>query len=134
MALSTQRSLLVVGAANTQRLVALLPVTVDTVLSTRGRRRKTRRAAQMPALPAPSPPAVSCPLDPLDAGKAAKKRYTKPLDGSRSSQKQPYGVVPVAAIGSSMYSLRPSVLGTNVIFLSLCFLRVVGKLLCRCDW
>jgi hypothetical protein len=68
---STQRSLLVVGAANTQRLVALLPVTVDTVLSTRGRRRKTRHAAQMPALPAPSPPAVSCPLDPLDAGKAA---------------------------------------------------------------
>ena len=57
---------------------------------------------QTPALPAPSPPAVSCPLDPLDAGKAAKKRYTKPLDGSRSSQKQPYGVVPVAAIGSSM--------------------------------
>ena len=101
---STQRSLLVVGAANTPRLVALLPVTVDTVLSTRGRRRKTRRAAQMPALPAPSPPAVSCPLDPLDAGKAAKKRYTKPLDGSRSSQKQPYGVVPVAAIGSSSSS------------------------------
>ena len=59
---------------------------------------------QTPALPAPSPPAVSCPLDPLCAGKAAISRYPKPLNGTRSNLPQPCGVVPVSTVWSYMYS------------------------------